>query len=128
MIKKMTNKDERFYEYMGKFFGSRLVQSQTNDRIYDDNSKEWYIYFHQKKVVAFISVNDNVIKNVYGIRDDYLEEILEKIKNEKNITYSIVTNCYEKAYKRSGFKVEIGKTLKNFVTICLEVEDNEEVV
>ena len=39
MILKLTNKDEKFYEYMGKFFGSRLVQRQTNDRIYDDPDK-----------------------------------------------------------------------------------------
>ena len=43
MIIKMTNKDEKFYEYMGRLFGSRLVEKQTNDRIYDDDSKEWYI-------------------------------------------------------------------------------------
>ena len=35
----MINKDEKFYQYMGKFFGSRLVEKQTNDRIYDDNGK-----------------------------------------------------------------------------------------
>ena len=39
MIIKMTNKDENFYQYMGKFFGSRLVERQTNDRIYDDDNK-----------------------------------------------------------------------------------------
>ena len=32
----MDNKQENFYTYMGKVFGSRIVQKQTNDRIYDD--------------------------------------------------------------------------------------------
>ena len=43
MIVKLKNTDEKFYQYMGKFFGSRLVERQTNDRIYDDASKVWYI-------------------------------------------------------------------------------------
>ena len=29
MVVKMTNKDRDFYQYMGKFFGSRLIQKQT---------------------------------------------------------------------------------------------------
>lgn len=40
----MTNKDDNFYSYMGRFFGSRIVQTETKDRIYDDNNKTWYIY------------------------------------------------------------------------------------
>ena len=41
MIKKITNKEEDFYQYMGKIFGSRSIERQINDRIYDDDSKEW---------------------------------------------------------------------------------------
>ena len=62
MVIKMTNKHQNFYQYMGKFFGSRLVERQTNDRIYDDDSKEWYIFLEKEKVMAFVSVSKNVIK------------------------------------------------------------------
>ncbi len=44
MIVKMDNKSKDFYNIMGKFFGSRIVENKTNDRIYDDNNKSWYIY------------------------------------------------------------------------------------
>ena len=40
---------------MGKFFGSRLVERQTNDRIYDDKIKNG-TSFRKKKVVAFVSI------------------------------------------------------------------------
>ena len=98
MIIKMTNKEEKFYQYMGKFFGSRLIEKQTNDRIYDDDSKEWYLYLKEERVMAFVSVSKNAIKNIYATREEYLEEILKEIKKKNSITYSIVTNNYAEVY------------------------------
>ncbi len=120
MVVKMTNKDENFYQYMGKFFGSRLIEKQTNDRIYDDDSKQWYIFLEEGKVMAFVSINNNVIKNIYTTKEKYLEEILKKIKKENEITYSIVTNYYKEIYERSGFRVSKNQDYKNFVTIYME--------
>lgn len=122
MIIRMTNKDEKFYQYMGKVFGSRLIEKQTNDRIYDDNDKEWYIYLEEEKVMAFISISQNKIKNIYTTKEKYLEELLKEIKNEKIITYSIVTNSYEKIYEKCGFTIHKDNTYKNFVTIYMEKE------
>ena len=122
MVVKMTNKDEKFYEYMGKFFGSRLVEKQTNDRIYDDDNKEWYIYIEEEKVKAFVSITKDVIKNIYTLKEQYLEEILKEINKERNITNSIVTNQYSEIYERCGFIIE-GQSYKNFVTIYMEKEE-----
>ena len=123
MIIKITNKEEKFYQYMGKFFGSRLVEKQTNDRIYDDDNKEWYVYIKEERVVAFVSVCKNKIKNIYTTKEKYLEEILKKIKNENSITYSIVTNNYLEIYEKCGFKVDQKQDYKNFVTIYMEKEE-----
>lgn len=120
MVVKMTNKDRDFYQYMGKFFGSRLIQKQTNDRIYDDDEKVWYIYLEEKKVMAFVSVNKNIIKNIYATKEKYLEEILKKVKRENEITYSIVTNYYKEIYEKCGFEVSKNQDYKNFVTIYEE--------
>lgn len=120
MIVKMTNKDENFYQYMGKFFGSRLIEKQTNDRIYDDDSKQWYIFLEEGKVMAFVSINNNVIKNIYTTKEKYLEEILKKIRKENEITYSIVTNYYKEIYEKSGFRVSKNQDYKNFITIYME--------
>ncbi|MCI8655752.1 MAG: hypothetical protein HFJ48_07875 [Clostridia bacterium] len=120
MIVKMTNKDEKFYQYMGRIFGSRVIEKQTNDRIYDDNDKEWYIALEENKVKAFVSISQNKIKNVYAIEDRYLEEILEKVKLENQITYSIVTKSYEELYEKCGFKIYKDEIYKNFLTIYIE--------
>lgn len=120
MVKKMVNKDEKFYEYMGRFFGSRLIEKQTNDRIYDDDNKEWYICLEDEKVMAFVSISQNVIKNVYTTKDRYLEEVLKKVKKENDITYSIVTNYYREIYEKCGFKVNRNNNYKYFVTIYTE--------
>ena len=77
MVIKMNNKSEKFYEYMGKIFGSRLIQNQTNDRIYDDDNKIWYIYLEEEKVVAFVSISNNIIKNIYTKKSKNLKEVLE---------------------------------------------------
>lgn len=116
----MTNKDRDFYQYMGKFFGSRLIQKQTNDRIYDDDEKVWYVYLENNRVMAFVSVNKNIIKNIYATKEKYLEEILKKVKRENEITYSIVTNYYKEVYAKCGFEVSKNQDYKNFVTIYEE--------
>lgn len=123
MVVKLTNKDENFYGYMGRFFGSRLVERQTNDRIYDDDNKEWYIYLEEDKVKAFVSINKNIIKNIYTTNEQYLEEILKQIRAENNITHSIVTNQYIEIYEKCGFKLGANGAYKNFVTIYMEKEE-----
>lgn len=117
MIMEMNNKTEGFYNYMGKIFGSRIVQRQINDRIYDDNDKEWYVYIEDERVVACVSLLNRVIKNVYTIKDSYLEEILAEIKKEIKIKESIVPNTYTKLYENAGFKINKADSMKNFVII-----------
>ena len=119
MVVKITNQNERFYQYMGKFFGSRLVERQTNDRIYDDDNKQWYLYLEQDKVKAFVSISKNVIKNVYTTKDEYLVEILKNITKEMLITDSIVTNVYCEVYETCVFENK-NQSYKNFVTISRE--------
>lgn len=80
MIVKMNNKCENFYQYMGKVFGSRIIQIETNDRIYDDSNKEWLVRLKDGVPVAFVSVIKNVIKNVYTTKEEYLEEVLDEVK------------------------------------------------
>lgn len=117
MIVKITNKDEKFYQYMGKVFGSRLIEKQTSDRIYDDDNKLWYLYLEENKVMAFVSISKNVIKNIYTTKAKYLEEILEKVKEENTITYSIVTKYYLNTYEKAGYKVSKTQDYKNFTII-----------
>lgn len=119
----MDNKNEKFYQYMGKFFGSRIVEKQTNDRIYDDDNKQWYIYVENERVLAFASINKNTIKNIYAIKEEYLEKILKEMLKENSITYSIVTNSYTQVYKKCGLKVSENESYRNFVTIYMETDD-----
>ena len=123
MIVKMTNQDKEFYQYMGKFFGSRLIEKQINDRIYDDDNKEWYIYLEENKVVAFVSLNKNIIKNIYSTKDIYLEKLLKKILQENEITYSTVTKNYIDVYEKCGLKVSEGASYKNFVIVYMETKE-----
>lgn len=120
MVIKMTNESEGFYGYMGKAFGSRLIENQVNDRIYDDDKKVWYLYIQEEKVKAFVSIKKNVIKNVYATKEEYLERILEEVKKENRITYSIVANCYTSIYEKCGFKIWKPQDYKNFVTIYMD--------
>lgn len=116
-IKKINNKTEKFYQYMGKFFGSRLVERQTNDRIYDDDKKDWYVYIENDNVIAFVSIQNKVIKNVYCYKEEYLEKVLNKVYKEEQIEPSIITKQYIEVYKRCGFEIIDKQIYKNFITI-----------
>lgn len=117
MIVKITNKDEMFYHYMGKFFGSRIVQTETNDRIYDDNRKTWYVYMDlEHKPLGFISVCDNTIKNIYSSNAKYLKELILEVMKDMTISDSVVTNTYIDIYKECGLQI-CSSNLKNFVKI-----------
>lgn len=118
MILKINNKDANFYYYMGKFFGSRIVQTETKDRIYDDSNKLWYIYLDKdNKPYGFISVCDNVIKNIYSSNDNYLKELVNELKKDIAIQPSIVTKLYENIYKDCGLTVTSLDNYKHFVMI-----------
>lgn len=117
-VLKLNNKSENFYKYMGKFFGSRVVQSKIKDRIYDDANKEWYVFLEEEKPVAFVSMVKNTIKNLYSIRDDQLEELLTEISSSKPISESVVPRIYIDAYKKAKLEVFDDESYKNFVVIA----------
>ena len=116
-IIKINNKDKNFYNYMGKFFGSRLVQNKLNDRIYDDAEKEWYILLENDKSIAFVAVVKNTIKNLYATSEEDLIFLLEKLKKDILIDESIVPNIYLEIYEKVGFKIIDKDKYKNFVLI-----------
>lgn len=123
MIVVTNNKCEDFYNTMGKFFGSRIVQNETNDRIYDDNNKKWYIYFDEETAVAFVSIADNVIKNIYGIKEEYIIELLQYVKEQFVIQDSIVTKAYINAYEQSGLIVDSNSEYKNFIVVRSKTDE-----
>ncbi|HIS61010.1 MAG TPA: hypothetical protein IAC14_01995 [Candidatus Scybalomonas excrementigallinarum] len=103
-MKIMTNQSKGFYQIMGKVFGSREIERETKDRIYDDDEKEWYIELDKEKnVLAFVSIKDKTIKNIYGTPDK-LEKILTKVY--PIVTTGIVTKKYVQIYIKCGYKVE----------------------
>lgn len=118
MILKMNNKSADFYSYMGKFFGSRIVQIETKDRIYDDSNKIWYIYVdNNNKPYGFISLSDNIIKNIYSSNDLYLKDLIMAVQQEVDIQPSIVTKLYENIYKECGLKITELENYKHFIMI-----------
>ncbi len=118
MILKLSNKDSNFYYYMGKFFGSRIVQTETKDRIYDDNNKIWYIYVDSNdKAYGFISVCDSIIKNIYSSHEEYLKELLLQVMKDFSVEPSVVTKLYENLYQECGLKITNLDNYKHFVMI-----------
>lgn len=116
MILKLNNKSKDFYNYLGRFFGSRIVQVSTQDRMYDDNDKEWYIFLDDETVTSIVSVANNKIKNIYTTNEKNLELVLNHIKNKINILPSTVTNIYLKVYEKCNFNI-LNDGYKNFVKI-----------
>lgn len=123
MIVKLDNKSKNFYNYMGRFFGSRIVQLDTKDRVYDDNNKLWYIYLRNDTPIAFASVCKNIIKNIYTVNTDDLAELLNYIKSDISVSPSIVTNLYLDIYKQCDFIIDEDGKHKNFVIIRSDADE-----
>lgn len=123
-ITTLTNRDKKFYSLIGKIFGSRLIERETKDRIYDDDDKEWYVVVQLKEVVAFVSVKNRKIKNLFCFQghEQVLEFILEYLY--PSILDGIVTKKYYELYKKCGYIVS--EYQSNFVKIQGGYTRNEE--
>ena len=122
MILKINNQDKDFYKYMGPVFGSRKIESEINDRIYDDDKKMWYLSINKKdkKVLALVSVASNIIKNVYTSNEDCLIELLKEIQLDMTIKASVVPIVYTDIYKNSGLIVTEINGYKNYISVRSE--------
>lgn len=114
MIIPITNQSKNFYAHLGKVFGSREVERVTGDRIYDDDGKIWYLYYNRGVPDTFISVKDNIIKNIWGYEDKHILIVLKHIK--KDIKESVVTKYYKDLYIEAGYTITEDYT-KNYIKI-----------
>lgn len=116
MVIQLTNKSNNFYAHLGPIFGSRKVQKMTGDRFYDDDEKVWFIYFNRGTPTAFVSVEDNVIKNVWSEQENYLVAVLKEVNSKVTVEESVVPIIFQKSYQAAGFTQLEGKS-KNFIKI-----------
>ena len=75
------------------------------------------------KPYGFISVCDNVIKNIYSSNENFLIDLLKEVMQDMIIQPSIVTKLYEDLYQRCGLKINRLDAYKHFVMI--RGEENE---
>ena len=94
-----------------------MVEKQTSDRIYDDDKKDWYVYIENDNVIAFVSIQNKVIKNVYCYKEEYLEKLLNKVCQEEQVEPSILTRQYMKVYRKCGFDMMDNEIYKNFIMV-----------
>ena len=103
MIKKMTNSTPGFYELMGPIFGSRDIEKITGDRFFDDDDKIWYLNLSGERLMACISLKEDVIKNVLGFKEESLLQLLNEVLDEA--IGGIVPNIYEHLYVEAGYQI-----------------------
>ncbi|HSH24068.1 MAG TPA: hypothetical protein VLA13_00820 [Massilibacterium sp.] len=92
------------------------MQRITGDRFYDDDNKVWYVYYDKGKPISFVSVHNNVIKNVWGDKTESLVETLKEINKKEKIQESIVPLVFKEQYKQAGFKL-LSNGYKKFIEI-----------
>lgn len=122
MILKLTNKSKNFYAHLGNVFGSREIERITGDRFYDDDEKIWYIYYDKGNPVAFVSIKNNVIKNVWSDNEELLTRTLKEVCKKEPVAKSVVPIVFKDLYVESGFTV-IGNGYKNFIEIKGDIDE-----
>lgn len=125
MIIPLTNKSKNFYSYLGSVFGSREVEKITGDRFYDDDDKVWYVYFKRSKPVAFVSIVDDVIKNVWSDSRELLVKTLEEVNKKHEIKESVVPAIFRDEYVKAGFSI-VENGYKKFIKIKGGASDNDQ--
>ncbi len=113
-VQRMNRQSERFYEYMGPVFGSRIVQRETHDRFFDDPDKEWF--FVQGHGAA--SVAKNVIKNFWAADEETAKALIACLQGNYRHLRGIVPATHESVFERTGFITK--KYKKNFIEVCYE--------
>ena len=108
----MTNCDPGFYILMGPVFGSRDIERQIKDRIYDDADKTWYLLTEKKRVLALVSLVGTKVKNLYGQNQDQISQLLQELPDGVS---GIVPAMYRSGYEQTGFTVKSHS--ENFVKI-----------
>lgn len=103
MIKQLTNSDKNFYKFLGPIFGSRIVERKTKDRFYDDDNKLWYLYLNKGTSDTFVSVKDNIIKNVWTENKDHLINVLKVLYPITHI--SIVPGIFKEEFEACDFNI-----------------------
>ena len=121
MILIMNNKCEEFYAIMGKLFGSRIAQNETHDRIYDDNKKCWYVYTEEENPVAYVSVIDNVIKNIYCTKQEFLVELLQYLNTQFMTSNIAMPDAFPIKYALSVLYVQSSININHHSKNCDEI-------
>jgi len=52
-IRRMTNRDDVFYQLMGPYLARREVEKEIGFPIYDEDGKEWFVAIDDGAVVGF---------------------------------------------------------------------------
>ncbi|WP_064615495.1 hypothetical protein [Streptobacillus moniliformis] len=115
MIKRIDNRHKDFYKLFGPIFGSRYIENKTKDRIYDDDFKNWVFFIRNKKIIAFLSMKNNQIKNAWHEPEceKELELLLKDVYHE--INGGIVSIIFSKSFEKTNYITE--KVSPNFIKI-----------
>lgn len=97
----ITNKDPRFYPFMGPFLAKRSVEQEIGYKIYDDDDKEWFVAVEENiGVIGFCyrqerSAGKYQIGSCYVLKDyrqkGIFKQLLDRAINDVHGMITITT-------------------------------------
>lgn len=116
-ILRLERGDERFYDYLGPVFGSRIVEKDTGDRFYDDIGKVWYVLPGR----GAASVRQGVLRNFWAVDQETADSLAAAIRADNLRLGGVAPRRYAQSFVKCGFTVQGYR--KNFIEVYLSEKD-----
>ncbi len=116
-ILRLERGDQRFYDYLGPVFGSRVVEKDTGDRFYDDADKIWYVVPGR----GAASVRQGLLRNFWAADRETADRLVEALWADNPRLGGVAPRRYEQAFVNCGFTVQGYR--KNFIEVYMSEKD-----
>ena len=116
-ILRLERGDQRFYDYLGPVFGSRVIEKDTGDRFYDDMGKVWYVVPGR----GAASVRQGLLRNFWAADRETADSLVEAIQADNPRLGGVAPRRYAQAFVKCGFTVQGYR--KNFIEVYLSEKD-----
>ena len=117
-IEKLNGTDKRLYQLIAPFAMNRAVIRQNGGIPITTSEKHiWYVALNRKKVIGFLALIGETIKNDYFQNIDIFEQLLRNlISDHPNLTFKYVaSNAEVNTMQTMGFIIEKTSTKYSYM-------------
>lgn len=87
ILRKLTNRDRSFYPTLGPYLARRAIVKELGGRLWDDDTKTWYVALNGRHVAGFCAARDDssrvVLQSAYVLPDYRRQGVYRRLFNAR---------------------------------------------